>query len=174
MAWVWTWTGKQFHPLDPDPTTIDLRDIAHALSLLCRFNGHCRTFYSVAEHSVRVSHILPPDLALAGLLHDAAEAYVSDLPRPIKQAIPEFSRHEDRLLGVILQHFGLPPTLPDPVHRADDALLATELRDLMGQPPAPIHGTAPLPDPITPVGPEAAKRAFLDRFEELAPHWQPG
>ncbi len=168
MDWIQTWTGKAFRPLDPDPGSIDIRDIAHALSLLCRFNGHCHGFYSVAEHCVRISHAVPPQHALWGLLHDAAEAYISDLPRPIKRQIPAFGSFEDDLLGRIMEHFGLPGTMPAEVKRADDVLLATEMRDLMAEPPMPWRlGVDPLPDPIVPMAPVEAERAFLARFEEL-------
>ncbi|MFG0247924.1 MAG: phosphohydrolase, partial [Phycisphaeraceae bacterium JB051] len=80
MSWIQTYTGKAFYPLREDPGIIDIRDIAHALSLQCRFNGHCSDFYSVAQHSVHVSEVVPQAFALWGLLHDAAEAYMSDLP----------------------------------------------------------------------------------------------
>jgi len=94
MSWIQTYTGKCFHPREPGPDDFDIRDVAHALSLLCRFNGHCRTFYSVAEHSVRVSRICPPAAALWGLLHDLGEAYVGDLPRPLKPLMPRFEEIE--------------------------------------------------------------------------------
>ena len=93
-----TYTGRQFFPLTPRQEDIDIEDIAHSLSRLCRFNGHCKSFYSVAEHSYRISYIVPPEFALWGLLHDAGEAYLSDLPRPIKHQIPEFIEIEERLL----------------------------------------------------------------------------
>ncbi|MBF0612521.1 MAG: hypothetical protein HQL55_15470, partial [Magnetococcales bacterium] len=77
--WIQTFTGRQFWPLAPVLEHIHVQDIAHALSLLCRFNGHCQKFYSVAEHSLHVATILPPELAGWGLLHDASEAYLADL-----------------------------------------------------------------------------------------------
>jgi uncharacterized protein len=83
--WIQTYTGKQFWPLSPLPEDIVIEDIAHALSMQCRFGGHVRTFYSVAQHSVHVSLLVEPQYALWGLLHDAAEAYLVDLPRPIKK-----------------------------------------------------------------------------------------
>lgn len=84
MAWIQTFTGKKF-PLDkPDPALIDIEGIAHALSLLCRFNGHCTRFCSVAEHSVHVAREIDLDLAMEGLLHDAAEAYLGDVHSPLK------------------------------------------------------------------------------------------
>ena len=168
MDWIQTWTGKPFRPLDPDPGSIDIRDIAHALSLLCRFNGHCHEFYSVAQHSVLLSRIVPREHALWGLLHDAAEAYVSDLPRPVKRQVPDFVAFEDRLLELIMQHFGLPWPMPPAVKRADDIMLATEQRDLMATPPEPWGVPAePMPAPIVPTPPAQAESAFLARFHEL-------
>lgn len=168
VDWIQTWTDRQVHPLDPDPDTFAIEDIAHALSLQCRFNGHCKSFYSVADHSVRVSHAVPPEDALWGLLHDAAEAYLSDLPRPIKVQIPIYREYEDRLMHTLADHFGLSWPMPASVHGADEVLLATEQRDLMGPPPAPWGLTAePLPERIEPLSPEAARAAFLARYREL-------
>src|SRR5271165_7548492 len=83
--WIQTYTGRVMYPLDPRPEEINIIDIAHALSNLCRFTGHVRTFYSVAEHSVRVSQHCDPKDALWGLLHDASEAYLADMSRPMKR-----------------------------------------------------------------------------------------
>ncbi len=169
MDWIQTWTGKRFRPLDPSPGSIDIRDIAHALSLLCRFNGHCHGFYSVAEHCVRISHIVPTEHALWGLLHDAAEAYISDLPRPVKRQIPDFVTFEDALLDRIMAHYGLPADMPPAVKRADDVLLATEQRDLMADPPeAWGHEVEPLAEHIDPWSPLRAEKSFLARFDELS------
>ena len=168
MDWIQTWTGRPFRPLHPDPDSIDIRDIAHALSLLCRFNGHCNVFYSVAEHAERVSRAVPPEHALWGLLHDAAEAYISDLPRPVKRQVPAFVDFEDALLEVIMARFGQPWPMPEEVKRADDRLLATEQRDLM--PPCCVawgQGVEALPERIEPMTPPEAERAFLARFQEL-------
>ncbi|MBW1879778.1 MAG: phosphohydrolase [Deltaproteobacteria bacterium] len=166
--WIQTYTGQRFRPLEPEPSAIRIEDIAHSLSLLCRFNGHCRVFYSVAEHSVRVSHAVPPETALVGLLHDAAEAYLSDLPRPFKRWLPAFEEAEDHLLQVILEHFDEPWPLPDEVLRADDVLLATEMRDLMGEPPAPWGlRQEPLDEHIVALRSAEAKQAFIERFEAL-------
>ena len=170
MAWIQTYTGRQFWPLQPQPDHVDIRDIAHSLALQCRFNGHCRAFYSVAQHSVLVSHAVPPADALWGLLHDAAEAYISDLPRPLKKTAPDFRQAEERLLAVIMAAFGLPPEMPAAVAWADDALLATELRDLMLPPAAPWGLSAePLALRVQPVAPDEAEALFLQRFRELTP-----
>ncbi len=165
--WIQTYTGRKFHPLDPAMTDFDLRDIAHSLSLLCRFNGHCLRFYSVAEHSVRVSRILPDDLKLWGLLHDAGEAYLTDLPRPVKGQMPGFRDMEDKILERVAQAYGLSWPMPGPVKAADNTLLATEARDLMAPHPADWGlGTEPLDEPITdPLGPDAAERLFLETYE---------
>lgn len=169
MDWIQTYSGRKFFPLAPRAQDIDIDDIAHALSFNCRFNGHCRTFYSVAEHSVRVSLAVPREHARWGLLHDAAEAYLTDVPRPAKRHIPQFNQIEDRLLRVIIEHFGLAWPMPAPVKLADDTLLATEQRDLMAPPPDSWNLRAsPLADRITPVSPEKAKAMYLARFMALA------
>ena len=169
--WIQTYTGKQFFPLQPRAEDIDVRDIAHALSMQCRFNGHCRAFYSVAEHSVRVSQVLANEsrtVQLSGLMHDAAEAYLSDLPRPVKQQMTEFVALKDALLAMICGHFDLPWPLPGAVVHADEMMLATEARDLMAEPPAQWNLEAdPLPGIVQPVAPHEAEQAFLARFEEL-------
>ena len=170
MSWIQTYTGRQFRPQDPAPADFDIRDVAHSLSLLCRFNGHCRVFYSVAEHSVRVSQVCPPDAALWGLLHDLGEAYIGDLPRPIKPLFPRFEEIEEQLLRRAAEAFGLPWPMPPEVRTADDILLATEARDLMETPPA-SWGLAeqPLPGRIEPLSPAEAERTFLERFSALQP-----
>ena len=168
MSWIQTYGGRAFYPLDPDPDGLDPADIAHSLALQCRFNGHCRVFYSVAEHSVRVSHAVPPDLALWGLLHDATEAYVGDLPRPIKQQLPQYRQAENDLMRVVADRFGLVWPMPQAVLEADTRLLATEARDLMAPPPEDWgRGVDPLPERIDPLPAEKAEQAFLARYAEL-------
>jgi hypothetical protein len=170
MSWIQTYVGKQFWPLAPRPEDLDIRDIAHSLALLCRFNGHCRVFYSVAEHSVRVAAELPGELALWGLLHDAAEAYLGDLTRPLKQQSEAewFNAAETQLLRVIADTYGLVWPMPVAVRAADDALLATEARDLMVAPPEPWSLAAvPLPGRIEPFTPATAEARFLERYAAL-------
>lgn len=168
--WSQTYTGVQFWLLQPREDDIRISDIAHSLSLQCRFNGHCSRFYSVAEHSVRVSWHLPPELQLWGLLHDAAEAYLGDLVRPVKcQPEAKWYRDvEDNLLRCIAGRFDLIWPMPAKVKIADNTLLATEARDLMGPAPAPW---AVLPEPldhdIEPWDPKVVEQRFLDRFDEL-------
>lgn len=166
--WIQTVSGRRFHLMEPTPDEVYIEDIAHALSLLCRFNGHCLRFYSVAEHCVRVSWQLEGDAALWGLLHDAGEAYVGDVPRPAKRQLPRFDEIEDRILRAVLDRYGLTWPAPEAVWRADDQLLMTEARDLMAPAPEPWNIPAePLPGRIEPWSPERAKEAFLARFAEL-------
>lgn len=170
MSWIQTYVGKQFWPLAPRPEDLDIRDIAHSLSLQCRFNGHCGVFYSVAEHSVRVAEQLPGELALWGLLHDAAEAYLGDLTRPLKRQAEAqwFNDAEDELLRVIAATFGLAWPMPAAVRAADDVLLVTEARDLMVEPPADWRLEAePLTERIEPLAAAVAESLFLERFETL-------
>jgi hypothetical protein len=148
-----TRSGMLIDPFNPDPEAILIEDIAHALSHLCRWGGHCKTFYSVAHHSILVASLLPEEHKLAGLLHDATEAYMVDLPRPIKRRMPEYGKAEDRLLEVIARKFGFPYPLPEAVTQADDKMLRVEYRALMtGEWPSPIQD---LPD---------VKGKFLELF----------
>jgi uncharacterized protein len=168
--WGCTFTGRQYWPEDPRPEDIDIEDIAHALAHQCRFGGHCREFYSVAQHSVLVSEACPPEHALWGLLHDASEAYLVDVPRPAKRAMPEYVRMEAAMMAAVCKRFGLSAEMPAAVKLADEATLAAEARDLM--PPASVARwclpVAPVVTaPIRPLSPADAKGLFLHRFSVL-------
>lgn len=166
--YILTSTGAHFDFERMAP--INIRDIAHALAHQCRFTGHTRRFYSVAQHSVLVSHIVPPHLALHGLLHDAGEAYLGDVSRPLKRLLPDYRAIERRLEAVLWPHFGLSPELPPEVARADMVLLATERRDLMpftDDEWPDLAGVDPLPIPIDPWHPGRAFGAFWQRWNEL-------
>lgn len=106
--WVLMPSGRPFWPIDPRADEIDIEDIAFSLSHLCRFGGHCKRFYSVAEHSVYVSRLVSPEAALWGLLHDASEAYVGDMPRPLKRMLPEFVMMEGKVQQAVAERFSLP------------------------------------------------------------------
>lgn len=137
-AWIQTYTGRQFYPLDPRPEDIDPLDIVASLSRQCRFTGHTRSFYSVAQHSILVADHVPVDMRLWALLHDASEAYLCDLPRPLKRQ-PEFKAYreaETRVQACVCERFGLPVPEPEAVRLADLRMLATEARDLMPNKPA--------------------------------------
>lgn len=129
--WMQTFTGRRFYPLDPRPDEIDPIDIAHALSLLCRYGGHVDRFYSVAEHCVLMSEWVAPENALAALLHDATEAYVVDVPRPLKRVLAGYREIESNVWGAITARFNLNPYLPMQVNVADNRILLTERNTLM-------------------------------------------
>lgn len=162
-------SGIDFYFLEPDTEKVLLSDIAHTLSLLCRFGGHCREFYSVAEHSVRCSYVAPPEYAYEALMHDATEAYLVDMPRPIKNVLPGYKEIETNLDKVIRSKFGLPEVMSKQVHHADNVMLATERRDLM---PNTVTPWVWLPEPygptIKPMPPHEAEEWFLQRYKELA------
>lgn len=139
--WMQTITGKQFWPLDPRPEEVDILDIAGALSKLCRYGGQCLRFYSVAEHCVHVARNAPDDLKLVALLHDASEAYLSDVIRPIKSYLINYLDIEAGLERVISERFMLPWPMPAEVKRLDTAILADERDQAMAPPPVPWHQT---------------------------------
>lgn len=128
---ILTRTGIYFDFVNPTPEMVNLYDVAWALSNTCRFSGHTRCFYSVAEHSVYVSQLVPPKFALQALLHDAAEAYVGDVPSPLKIMLPDYKEVEKRVEKVVFQHFGLPEKLDPCVKLADMVMLKTEQKQLM-------------------------------------------
>jgi uncharacterized protein len=168
--WIQTHSRKKFFPLTPRPEDVCIEDIAHALSNLCRFTGHTREFYSVAQHSVLVSEVCPFEHALHGLLHDGSEAYISDLARPVKYSdlMTPYRNAEKHLQRIVYEAFYLDPEEPASVKRADDRLVVTERRDLLGEPIEPwITTAAPLPDRIIAWSPKTAKRIFLDRYRLL-------
>jgi 5'-deoxynucleotidase YfbR-like HD superfamily hydrolase len=173
-----TRTGRRFQPLNPIIKDIDIEDIAHSLANQCRFTGHTAEHYSVAEHSVRVWQLVgqwgltKPEQRWA-LLHDASEAYLVDIPSPLK-CTPVFALYreaEARLMRAICVRYTLSCTQPLIVHRADAVLLATEVRDLM--PGREEHWGAlaekaiPRPYQIVPWSPTTAKRRFLAAFEQV-------
>lgn len=169
--WMQTFTGVQFWPLDPRPEDINIEDIAHALSNQCRFAGHCTRFYSVAQHSVHVSDHVAPEFAIWGLLHDAAEAYLVDLPRPVKRASQMGSLYQEietALMKCVCERFGMSPEMPKEVHETDNILLMTEKRDLMpGSPAKWVESQEPLESILPQWSPYHAKKRFMLRVAEL-------
>jgi 5'-deoxynucleotidase YfbR-like HD superfamily hydrolase len=172
-----TYSGLTFAPLKPIFADIRIADIAHALANQGRFSGHTRFRYSVGQHSVLVSELLevlghPHPVQLWGLLHDASEAYLVDLPTPLKRH-PVFGRiyraAEKRVQRAVCVRFGLPVREPAAVTEADRVLLATEVRDQMhGKRPYWKKITAkPMPDRIRPWMSGVVEYEFLRRFKEL-------
>jgi hypothetical protein len=186
-AWMQTFSGEAYHPVAPHPEEVSIEDIAHALAHQCRYGGHCTKFYSVAEHSFHVSKVIEakwtgrwmptpaPVLvaSLAGLLHDASEAYLVDMPRPVKMQLPDYWKLEDKNMAAIAEKFGLPPMFHHWTHvkKVDCALLADERRQIMTE-----TGVADrewgITEPATGTKvrcwkPATAKRKFLKRFHDL-------
>lgn len=148
MSYITTFTGKHFDPTAPDVSAIDIRDIAHALSLTCRGNGHVKTFFSVGQHCINCAleaeaRGCSKRVILACLIHDASEAYMSDVPRPFKHALPEYIKSEDRLLDLIYEKF-LGSVLDEEEKRLvksiDNDMLYYDLKELLNE---PTDGPAP-------------------------------
>ena len=169
-AWIQTYSGRRFCPTNPNPEAIVIQDIAHALSMQCRFSGHTSRFYSVAQHSVGVSYLCDPEDALWGLLHDASEAYLVDIPNPLKRSgkFDAYIDFEKVMMSAVCQRFGLSEHEPPSVKRADKILLSMEANELMTPLREDWAYTVDTPPfKIEPLVPEAAKQLFLQRFFEL-------
>lgn len=142
MTYITTYTGKHFNPIEPDSSLIDIRDIAHALSMICRGNGHVTGFFSVAQHCVYCAmeaeaRNLSRRVILACLLHDAAEAYLSDVPRPLKPFMPQYLEVEEHLLAMIFaKYIGGPLSEEEweQVKEIDDDLLYYDMEELLREP----------------------------------------
>lgn len=167
-GWMEISSGRKVNPLNVREEDVDIEIIAHALSHICRYGGHCKKFYSVADHSMRVARILPDKYKLAGLLHDASEAYLGDVIRPLKYSMPSYRELEERTIQTIMAKFHIPYTeeVKEAIKSADNIIGATEGRDLMyhsedwGNLPEPLVGK------IEPISPSVAKMFFLMRFAE--------
>lgn len=145
----------------PAANVISVEDIAHALSHICRFNGHIQQFYSVAEHCVLLSKMVPEEYALAALMHDAAEAYTGDLTRPMRQLV-DIGPIEERFNEVIREKYRINIRFDcDEIVRADKRMLVTERPDLA------VIGVEPFPIRLNYWSPFQARCAFMSRFFEL-------
>lgn len=173
--WIQTYTKKKFYPLEPETELICIEDIAHSLALQCRFVGHSKFFYSVAQHSVVLARLWFDDqfaLARYALLHDASEAYLSDLPHPLKY-LPEFDFYraaEDRLQRMIYERFGLAGEEPPEIKSADREICGEEaMSPTIMFPLHPDWQDAPPRCSISFTSwlPEVAEERFLLTFNEL-------
>ena len=162
-------SGEYFDLAEPEACAFQVSDIAHALGNICRFTGHTQRFYSVAEHSVICSHMVPPEDAMAALMHDAAEAFIGDVSSPLKSLLPDYKAVERRVEQAVWSRLGLPLTLPPSVKIADRRALAVEQRVCMGN--GDEWGTDEPTDEdcalIRFLSPEDARTAFLDRYHDL-------
>ena len=168
--WIQTYSGYKFDFVNLDTNVICIRDIAHALSNICRYTGHTNEFYSVAQHSVLASYIVPKEDAFTASIHDATEAYLSDISKPLKLLLPEYNALEDRIWLKIAERFNLPAVLPSTVKQADIILLATEKRDLLGDEPDDweiIKDIVCMESQIVPLPPKEAEELFLSRVNQI-------
>lgn len=176
--WMQTYTGRQFWPLDPRPEEIFVEDIAHSLSQQCRYAGHCLKFYSVAEHCVLMAEVVTQaggslDEARWALLHDASEAYLVDVPRPVKPHLTGYRAAEAAVMMAVAERFGLSASMPKLVHEFDNRIIADERANL-----SPCF--APWDFDETPLGvvlrnwsPFVAEQRFLMTFGNLFPEAAP-
>lgn len=161
-------SGATFDLARPRQSGFVIEDIAHGLSHTCRFAGQCRAFYSVAEHSVLVSEV-SVGFEMHGLLHDAAEAFVGDVPSPIKNLVPSYRAIEAEIQSAVFDRFNLALELPSAVKDADRAVLRAELEQVMSSEAKRQLDLSGLPADIVVMflDPQRAKRKFLDRFHQL-------
>ena len=150
-----TYTGVYIDVFNPKIEQIKIADIAHSLSNQCRFAGHLPYFYSVAQHSINCAYIVSPTHKLAALLHDAAEAYILDVPKPIKSRMPIYNELEDNLMRLIAEKFGFEYPLDKAVKDADKIALEWEWRKLM------LKGNNGLIDPLK------IESTFMETFNQL-------
>lgn len=165
-GWMETFGGKSINPWHVRKEDVDIRAIAHSLSLTCRYGGHCREFYSVADHSIRVAYIVECKYKLAALLHDAGEAYIGDVIRPIKYNLLVVQEADERALKVVMDVFGVDYSeeVREAVKQADNIVGATEGRDLMYHVEEWGKLPEPLKDKIRPMSSIKAEILFLCRF----------
>lgn len=180
--WINSAGGRKVDLRNPDPDAIDIIDIAHALSMICRFNGHVDKFYSVAEHCVVTSHLVPQEglLPLWALLHDAAEAYLGDVTSPLKALLPDYQSIEENFENILMKKFGIVGPKPAEVVSADRAALVLEAGELISE----VHEEWRLPeewaDPlmvyqnvyIAALPPPMAYEQFLIRYRECVKIWE--
>ncbi len=180
MTWILTRSGQKFDLANPTADMVDPADIAHSLSMQCRFNGHTSSFYSVAQHCYLVADLVPAEDQLAALLHDATEAYVGDLVRPLKEDMRAEARWhgagctydltEQRVWEAICERFDLSPVMQASVKHADLVALATEKRDLMpahAEPWLCLQGITPAPHAIHSWTPATAAIHYQTRLMQL-------
>lgn len=170
-GWIQTYTGTAFYPLDPRHDEIHIEDIAHAQSMLCRFAGHTERFYSIAEHSCHITDWLlknAPEAAFGGLMHDASEAYLVDMPKPVKIYLDDYIAIEKALEATIFDKYGIPFPFNAKIKEADNRILIDERNTLLKTPvKAWDFEPEPLGIEIQCWSPERAKEEFLTRFHTL-------
>lgn len=167
-SYIRTYNGEKFYPFNPRAEDMDVEVIAHALSNMCRYNGHTKYFYSVAQHSVLVSYLCDVSDAQWGLHHDDSEAYFGDIVNPIKRNPligPIVYPIEWKIQQCVAIKFGLSWPMPASVHYADKLALKMEMATLI---PKSSFSGLPFPFRIEPLYPHEAEQLYLSRYEELS------
>ena len=170
MSSIMLHSGRLFDLANPEANEITIEDIAHGLAHTCRYTGQCNWFYSVAQHSVLVSQVVPQPFAFAALMHDAAEAFIGDVSRPLKSLLSEYRTLEERVEQAIFKRFGLAWPIPEEVRKADDAVMLAEMEVLMPSGMsdlAKVAGMVPAEVKILRTSPEVAKMIFMARYADL-------
>jgi len=167
MTYIVTASGTQFDLLNPNPDDIRVEDIASGLSKLCRFTGQCNDFYSVAQHCVLGARELERPHRLAFLLHDASEAYLADISKPLKELLPDYRAIEDRLQAIICEKFSVEYPFSQEVKELDLTLGSTEIRDLSNHGPGPWGEHAMHPTLERKIEPWTWRRAYAEYMTEL-------
>lgn len=166
--WMQTYRGDAFFPATPKPEDVHVEDIAHALGMQCRYGGQCERHYSVAEHSYWVSLLVPPEHALQALMHDSAEGYLVDVPRPSKILMNDYRVVEERVWRAICARYDLSPVLHFSIHDADNGICFSERDQNMKRSPYPWR----IPDPNYRIklglwSNRRAEKMFLRRWKQL-------
>jgi len=163
-----TYDGDFFDFENPEGYTYSIYCIAHALSNICRYGGHSDKFYSVAEHSVLVSRLVPSHLALTALLHDASEAFVGDMPSPLKALFPDYKALEERIQASISKQFGMVFPFPAEVKLADKQAYKAEREQITCVADHVWHTEIePADIDVQCLSPELAHWAFLQRYNQI-------
>ena len=173
---ITTYTGKHFDPTQPEKERICIDDIAHALSLLCRGNGHVKTFFSVGQHCIlcakeAMARGLPRRLALAALLHDASECYMSDVPRPFKKSLMDYLKQEEKLLKIIYRKYlgsALSQEEDMKLKSIDNDLLWYDLKYLLGETPAEPKPAIHITVDYTVLPFKTVEEEYLKLFRQLS------
>lgn len=161
--------GDFFDFKNPRDHEFDIKAIAHALSNLCRYTGHSKRFYSVAEHCVLVSRLVKPEFAFEGLMHDASEAYCGDVASPLKKLLPGYEKIENGVQEAIATYFDLKYPWPEDVHLADKRLYVTERQSISntGKDALWFTDLEPADIEVKGLAPRSAYELFMNRYEEL-------
>lgn len=172
-GWFTTYTGKKYNPINPTVDMICIEDVARSLSNICRFGGHVKTFYSVAQHSVHVSHLCESKFSREGLMHDGPEGFIGDMVRPLKytDAMIAFREVEEINERVFVEKFNLQDIMPVSVKYADNVMVVAEALELfVPQPQWALEALKKNPHPfkLTEIWtPDEARDKFLERYYEL-------